>query len=199
MSRQQPADPSLHAPRPALRVGDFDAAIAHYVDWLGFHLDSEWREAPAQPAIGFLSRGRFVFMINEHPDAIGPASIHPDVDNLDSLVSEWNARRPGSVSIHTGPPCEFPEVVIEDLWGNRLSFEGKDEQVEEAHRQVVRERMRRYVAAELEAGRELPTPHALRDAVGPPIGVAMEVLNEQAGYGELFLKRQKAEQKDSNP
>jgi hypothetical protein len=96
--------PILHAPRPALRIGNFETAIDHYVAWLGFNLDWEWREAPGQPAIGFLSRDHFAFMINEYPDAPGPA--------------------------------------------------------------------------------------ALRDAVGPPLGVAIEVLNEHPDYARAFSARQ---------
>jgi catechol 2,3-dioxygenase-like lactoylglutathione lyase family enzyme len=190
--------PVLHPPRPAIRVGDFDQAIAHYVDWLGFTLDSEWREAPGQPAIGFLSRDHFVFMINEHPNVPGPASIHLDVSNLEVLAREWNERRPGSVTIHRAPPYEFPEVAIEDPWGNRLFFEGKIEAEEQERRALVHARMKSFVENEIEAGRPLPTPEALRDAVGPPLGTAIEVLNEYPAYGELFDARRAAATKPTS-
>ena len=111
-SEPRPTKPVLHAPRPALHVGDFAQAIEHYVDWLGFNLDSEWREAPGQPAIGFLSRDQCVFMINEHPAVPGSASIHLDVSHLDVLAEEWNARRPGSVKIHRAPPYEFTAIEV---------------------------------------------------------------------------------------
>jgi catechol 2,3-dioxygenase-like lactoylglutathione lyase family enzyme len=186
------AEPELQAPRPALRVGDFARAIEHYVDWLGFRLDSEWREAPGMPAIGFLSRDHFVFMINEHPGAPGPASVHLDVSHLDSLAEEWNQRRPGSVTIRRAPPYEFPEVVIEDPWGNCLFFEGKLEAEEQARRAIVRQQMNAHVERELAAGRGLPTPEGLRDAVGPPLGVAMEVLNAYPEYGALHQARRDA-------
>ena len=179
----------LHPPRPALKVGDFAEAVVHYVDWLGFRLDWEWREAPGEPAIGFLSRDQFSFMLNEHPDAIGPAAIHLDVQNLDTLVEEWDARRPGGAVIRSAPPYEFPEVVIEDPWGNLLYFEGKIEAEEAQRRKTVADAMRRWVRAELDAGRPLPTPAALRDAVGPPLGVAIEVLNEYPEYGALIAAR----------
>ncbi|MDK1023881.1 MAG: hypothetical protein QGD92_06575 [Gammaproteobacteria bacterium] len=29
---------------PVLGIGSYDEAVAHYVDWLGFDLDREWRE-----------------------------------------------------------------------------------------------------------------------------------------------------------
>ena len=189
-------EPILHAPRPAFRVGSFDQAIEHYVDWLGFTLDSEWREAPGTPAIGFLSRDHFVFMINEHPDAPGPSAIHLDVTNLDSLVDEWNRRRPDAAHVRRAPPYEFPEVVIADPWGNRLSFEGKIEAEEEQRRAIVRDQMRAFVDRELKAGRALPTPEALRAAVGPPLGVAIEVLNDYPDYGKLYQSRQRNRNSD---
>lgn len=182
--------PFLHAPRPALGVGNFEEAVRHYVDWLGFRLDSEWREAPGEPAVGFLSRNDFVFMINDHPQAPGPCSIHLDVANLDRLAAEWNTRRPDSVTVRRAPPYEFPEVVIEDPWGNRLFFEGKIEAEEQIRRDAVRAEMQAYVEAQLEAGAGLPTPESLRDAVGPPLGVAIEVLNTYPQYGAAYEARQ---------
>lgn len=186
MRRTQPSRPVLYAPRPAFRVGDFDQAIQHYVDWLGFRLDAEWREAPGEPAIGFLSRDHCVFMINEHPSAQGPASVHLDVGNLELLAAEWNQRRPGSVTIRRAPPYEFPEVAIEDPWGNWLFFEGKIEAEEVQRRTAVRSRMKAYVDKELEAGRALPTLESLRHVIGPPLGTAIEVLNEYPEYGKSF-------------
>jgi catechol 2,3-dioxygenase-like lactoylglutathione lyase family enzyme len=191
--------PVLHAPRPAVRIGDFDQAIAHYVSWLGFNLDSEWREAPGMPAVGFLSRDHFVFMINEHPDASGPATIHLDVSNLETLAEEWNLRRPDSAKIHRALPYEFPEVMIEDPWGNRLFFEGKIEAEEQQRRIVVHEQMTAFVEKELAAGRAIPTPETLRDAVGPPLGVAIEVLNAYPEYGELFESRRESPDQGVDP
>ncbi len=191
MSTEDPAPAAalLHPPRPALKVGDFSEAVAHYVEWLGFTLDWEWREAPGEPAIGFLSRDRFTFMINEHRDALGPAAIHLDVQNLDALVEEWDGRRPGAAVIRSVPPYEFPEAVIEDPWGNRLHFEGKLESEEAARRRTVADAMRRHVESELEAGRPLPAPEDLRRTVGPPLGVAIEVLNEYPEYAAPFRAR----------
>lgn len=170
--------PVLKAPRPAFRVGSFDLAIAHYVNWLGFTLDWEWREAPGEPAVAALSRDACAFMINEHPTARGPADLHMDVENLDALVEEWNARRPGSVTVEVAPPYEFPQVAVADPWGNVLHFEGKDEAQQRIHLDSVRSKMRRVVAARLAAGEGLPTAEELREEAGPPLGAAIEVLNE---------------------
>lgn len=199
MREEQTGSPSplLHTPRPALKVGDFKEAMAHYVDWLGFQLDWEWREARGEPAIAALSRDHFTFMVNEHPDAVGPAAIHLEVENLPALVEEWNQRRPGAAVIRTAPPYEFPEAVVEDPWGNRLYFEGKLEAEEVARRETVAHEMRAFIAAELEAGRPLPTPEALRSAVGPPLGVAIEVLNGYPEYGALHAARNSDESRNS--
>lgn len=190
---QSSKTPVLQAPRPAFRVGPFPQAIAHYVDWLGFRVDWEWREAPGQPAVAALSRDHCAFMINEHPDATGPVSLHVDVSNLQALASEWNARQPHSVVIEVGQPYEIPQVTITDPWGNVLHFEGKDELAEQERLSLVRSTMRNYVQARLAAGDELPTPEVLRDAVGPPLGAAIEVLNEFPGYGKLFDTRKEAD------
>lgn len=181
--------PVLQRIRPVLRVGSHAQALDHYVDWLGFALDWEWREAPGQPVIAALSRDDCAFMINEHPQTPGPTSLHLDVRNLNALVDEWNDKRPGSAEVRIAPPYEFEDVPITDPWGNVLVFEGKDEAAETRKREAIRPRMRKYVESRLEAGHELPTPEEVRDAVGPPLGTAIEVLNEFPEYGRVFDAR----------
>ncbi len=176
--------------RPVLKVGNFDEAVAHYVDWLGFNLDWEWREAPGQPAIGAMSRDNCAFMVNEHPGTLGPTALHLDVKNLDALVAEWNERRPGAVSAEVSPPYEFKDVPITDPWGNVVVFEGKDEASETKKRDAIRPRMRAYIEQCLETGKGFPTPEEVREVIGPPLGTAIEVLNEFEGYREAFEARQ---------
>ena len=188
--------PVLQAFRPVLKIGSYAQAVEHYVAWLGFHLDWDWREAPGQPAIAAFSRDGVEFMVNEYPSTIGPAAIHLNVVNLDALVEEWNARRPGSARMSIEPPYEFPEVRITDPWGNVFAFEGKNDAIERARHRSVRPKMRAYVQAQLDEGRGFPTPDEVREVVGPPLGTAIEVLNEFPGYGEAFAARQADERRD---
>ena len=181
--------PALRALRPVLKVESFELALEHYRDWLGFRLDWEWREAPSQPTIAAFSRDDAAFMVTEYQDGPGPVQLHLDVKNLDALVDEWNARRPDGARVHVGPPGEFPEVRITDPWVNLIAFEGKDEATLRKRREPMRPKMRQYIESELGAGRPIPTPEQVRDAVGPPIAMAVEVLNEFPGYAEAYEAR----------
>jgi len=182
--------PVLYPFRPVLRIGSYEEALDHYADWLGFKLEWEWREAPGQPVIAAFSRDGVEFMVNEYPDTLGPVELHLNVKNLDALVEEWNARRPGSAEVKIGPPGEFPEARIADPWGNVIAFEGKEDVAEQNRKVSIRPKMREYVQAQLDAGRGFPTPEEVRSVVGPPLAAAIDVLNEFPGYGEAFSARQ---------
>ena len=58
--------------------------------------------------------------------------------------------------------------------------------------------MKAYVEQQLADGKELPTPEVLRDAVGPPLGVAIEVLNDYPEYEALFQARRYAAQQSGD-
>ena len=181
--------PVLETPRPVLRIDSLDAAVRHYVDWLGFELDWDWREGPGAPAIAAFSRDGFEFMVSESRDTPGPTRIHVNVRNFDALVSELNLRRPGSAQPRTEPPYEFTDLPVEDPFGNVFVFENQDAAALQ-RRDEVMPLMREFVRQELDAGREFPTPERLREAVGPPLGAAIEVLNEFPDYGDVFRARQ---------
>lgn len=196
--------PRLGKVRPVFRIGSYQDALTHYRDWLGFNLDWDWFEAPGEPVIAAFSRDGVEFMVNEYPSTPGPSTIHITVRNLDALVDELNRGRPGSVEARIAPPYEFKDLPIEDPWGNVVVFEGQDETVETARREAVRPKMRRFVQEQLDAGMGYPTPEAVREAIGPPLGVAVEVLNEFDGYSQAYASRragsaaeQDAEEKDT--
>jgi catechol 2,3-dioxygenase-like lactoylglutathione lyase family enzyme len=184
--------PVLGSARPVLRVDSYEKAVEHYVGWLGFTLDWDWREAPGTPCIASFSRDGVSFMINEHPDTLGPTQIHIPVKNFDALVDEWNGRRPGSAEPRIAPPYEFPDLPIEDPFGNVLVFEGPDEAARQSQRDTVMPKMREYVQRELDAGNGFPTPEQVREAIGPPLGLAIEVLNEFPEYGAAYEERRAA-------
>ena len=39
-------------------ISSYTEAVAHYIGWLGFNLDWEWRQAPGQPVIMGISRDK---------------------------------------------------------------------------------------------------------------------------------------------
>ena len=108
-------------------------------------------------------------------------------------MDEINARGSRTITAELRPPYEFPDVAIADPWGNIMVFEGQNVAVETARQASVRPKMREYVQQQLELGEEFPTPEELRNAVGPPLGTAIEVLNEFEGYAAAFLARRGAD------
>ena len=167
---------------PVLRIDSAAKALAHYVDWLGFELDWEWREAPGRPAILSISRDDISIMLNEADDVGGKAWLTVAVDDLQALAEEWNRRRPGSAKIEIGPPYEIPSVWIEDPSGNRIDFQQPVSTQEQALRDERGERMRELVRGRLDAGEPCPTPESLVEACGRPIGLAIQVLGEFPEY-----------------
>lgn len=185
--------PTLGRAVPVLKVGPFEEVLAHYRDWLGFNLDWDWFEAPGEPVIAAFSRDDVAFMVNAYPNTPGPTTLHINVEHLDALVDELNTRGRHTLEPRIEPPYEFPDLPIEDPWGNTIVFEGQNVAAEAARQESVRPAMRRFVQARLDRGLEFPTPEELRNAVGPPLGTAIEVLNEFDGYGAVFLARREAQ------
>ena len=183
---------TIEAMVPVFGIDCYDQAKAHYVDWLGFAIDWEWREAEGQPVIMAISRDQASFMLNEY-DAPAPSIVTLKVTDLASLAAEWNGRRPGSVEVAIEPPYEFPAVLIKDPWGNALHFQQPLDAAEQAVRAANRERMRDCVRALRSAGKPFPAPAELREAIGPDLGTAVEVLNEFPGYAAAFNARRKTD------
>ena len=173
---------------PVFGIDSYEDAKAHYVDWLGFTVDWEWREAEGQPVIMAISRDGASFMLDEyaHPSA---CTVTLKVSDLAGLVAEWDRRRPGGAKVVIEPPYEFPAVRVTDGCGNTLAFQQPLSASEQAARTGNRERMRTHVRDRLEAGEPFPTPEELRRAIGPDFGTAIEVLNEFPGYATAYDAR----------
>lgn len=165
---------------PVLGIDNYDRAIEHYVDWLGFNLDWEWRAAPGEPVIMSISRGDFSFMLNEHPDCRAVTWVTAKVSDLEAFAVEWNSRRPGSATVVVGPPYDIPSLGIQDPFGNFLDFQQPVSAEEEAAREERKVLMRAFIKGELDQGRPLPSPEAVVEAAGKPIGQAMDILCEFA-------------------
>ncbi|MBT5877060.1 MAG: hypothetical protein HOH43_26805 [Candidatus Latescibacteria bacterium] len=178
--------PRINSMVPVFGIDSYEDAVAHYVEWLGFKIDWEWRQAPGQPVVMAISRDEVAFMLNEHPDTPRPCQVHLKVTDIEGLAAEWNIRRPGSVKIRIGEPYEFPDLPISDPSGNQLIFEGENSDEEKEARKANVPKMRAYIQNQLDTGKPFPTPEEVRAAIGPDLGTAIEVLNEFPGYGEAY-------------
>ena len=89
-------------------------------------------------------------------------------------------------------PNEFPELSIADPWGNRFTFHEDNSAEQERLRAENAPRMRDYIRKKLDDGMALPTPEEVREAVGPVLGFAFEVLNEFPEHGEAHRARKMA-------
>ena len=182
-------EPRIERMVPVFGISSYAEAVAHYVEWLGFKLDWEWREAPGQPVIMAISKDDVAFMLNEHPDQPKCADVRVQVRNIEGLADELNKRRPGSVSVQIELPYEFAELSVADDSGNTLTFHCDNSAEQERLRAQNVPKMREYIQKKIDDGLALPTPEEVREAVGPVLGFAIEVLNEFPEYAESYRAR----------
>ena len=87
---------------PILRVADFEASVAYYVDALGFSLD--WRDG----RFGAIRRGDVTLMLSEGSQGHAGTWVFVSVSDADALYDEVRGR--GAAIRH--PPTNYP-------WGSR--------------------------------------------------------------------------------
>ncbi len=163
--------------QPAFNINSYEDAVAHYVDWLGFNLDWEWRSEPNKPVIISVTRdGLSLFLIEGDDTAATRLLVR--VSNLQGLVDEWNKKRPESVKIVVEPPYEIPTAYIEDPFGNVMAIEQVQSEEETAEHKATGERIRQYLKTLLDSGSSRPTPQEVVNAIGGSLGIASEVLGE---------------------
>lgn len=169
--------------RPVIGIPSYAGAVAHYVDWLGFSIDWEWREAPGRPVVMEISRdGVNMHLVegDEHPPNSWTQVILGDIQ---TLADELNSKRPDSVSIDGGWPY-VQQILVKDPFGNLVVFEQpqSDEDKVAAEERAVR--MRKYVQQRLDEGHACPTPEEVVEAVCPPV-VFSAIIQAASVLGEL--------------
>ena len=186
--------PNMTRIRPVFRIKSYEDGVAHYVDWLGFTIDWEWREAPGRPVIMAISRDSVDMHLvegDEHP----PSSwIQVIVEDIQTLADELNAKRPDSVSISGGWPY-VQQILLKDPFGNLLVFEqpqSPDDKVAADERDT---RMRNYIRERLDAGHACPMPEEVVEAVCPPV-VFSATIRAAAVLGE-FPEYEQATREDN--
>ena len=106
---------------PVLIVGLYEETISHYVEWLGFNVDWEYREEKL-PFVISITRDGFSFMLAESETSTGSwTTIY--VSDLEEMSEELNSRRSNSVKIELYPPNDIAQIHVIDPWKNLLVFE----------------------------------------------------------------------------
>ncbi len=113
--------PTIDNMVPVLRVGSYEETVSHYVEWLGFKVDWEYREEQLPFVISITSDG-FSFMLAESETSNGSwTTIY--VSDLEAMLEELNSRRSNSVKIELYPPNDIAQIHVIDPWKNLLVFE----------------------------------------------------------------------------
>ncbi|HEX4003421.1 MAG TPA: glyoxalase superfamily protein [Candidatus Acidoferrales bacterium] len=108
---------------PILHIDSYEKAKAHYVDWLGFAIDWEFRYERGFPVYMQVSREGLVLHLSEHKgDNPGGVLCHVDVDDLDALVAEWKAKRPDFAQEIVITPWNAKHIDLKDPFGNSLGI-----------------------------------------------------------------------------
>ena len=109
---------------PILRSFDEARAREFYLDYLGFRVRFEHRFEPGLPLYMGIRRGDCMLHLSEHHgDASPGAAMRIEVDDIDALAAELNARpykqmRPTVETM----PWGTRDMTVTDPFGNRLTF-----------------------------------------------------------------------------
>jgi catechol 2,3-dioxygenase-like lactoylglutathione lyase family enzyme len=108
---------------PTLRITDYDAARAFYVDALGFRIDWEHQFAPGLPVFMHISRDDLALYLSQHCGAgqVGEL-VYLSVPDVDAWYYDFRAK-----GVHIpDPPADQPwgvrDMRVTDLDGNRLNI-----------------------------------------------------------------------------
>lgn len=158
--------------KPGMSIDDVTQAVDHYVNWLGFSLDFEWRASPGEPAILFLSRDGLLLTLAE-TSALGPPTmLRGEVSNLEQLVADWNTHSQKNVEIIREEPYEIPVVYIVDPAGNTLVLEQQRDEDADQEREATIAR----AVAHLRGMDDLPSAPSLADELKISRGIAVDAL-----------------------
>lgn len=181
MKEKQDA-PTILGATPSFTIDSYEGAVSHYIEWLGFNLDWEWRAEPGQPVIMSVSRDNLSLFLNEAGGVPTGLTLRVQVSDLQGLVDEWNQRGPGSVEVLVEQPYEIPTAYVSDPFGNVLALQQPQTGDDAARRRANADRARDYLDGLHRAGSPRPTPQQIVDEVGGSLGVASEVLGDFQGW-----------------
>ena len=113
--------PTLDSVVPVLSVGSYEETVSHYVEWLGFKVDWEYREEQL-PFVISITRDGFSFMLAESETSTGSWTVIY-VSDIEAMSAELNSRRSNSVKVQSYPPLDIAQIHVRDTWNNLLVFE----------------------------------------------------------------------------
>lgn len=170
--------PRIVSCQPAFRISSYSEAVAHYVEWLGFNLDWEWRSEPDAPVIVSVSRDNLSLFLNEQ-EVASNVWLRVSVIGLEGMVDEWNERRLGSIELIFEQPYELPTAYVADPFGNGLALqELQTEQMKMEHDLQV-ERAMAFLEQHHE--KQLLSPETLAVECDCTLGVASEAIGVFTG------------------
>lgn len=106
---------------PTLRITSYDAAVAFYVEALGFRVDWEWRHEPGFPVTMQVSRGPLRIYLTEHEqDCALPGLVYLYVSDVDAWQAEMLARGIVAEEAPQDQPWGNREMMVRDPDGNGL-------------------------------------------------------------------------------
>lgn len=111
--------------KPVLRIFDYQRAIEHYINWLGFTIDWEHRFEEDAPVYMQVSRGDIVLHLSEH-SGDGTPGTNVFIDNFEGL-REYHHELINKKYKYNRPGINVPfydsgalEVVFIDPFRNQL-------------------------------------------------------------------------------
>lgn len=111
--------------KPVLRIFDYQRAIEHYINWLGFTIDWKHRFEENMPVYMQVSRGDVILHLSEHSGDGTPGS-NVFIDNFESLQAYHQELLQKNYK-YNRPGIEVPfydsnalEVTVIDPFHNRL-------------------------------------------------------------------------------
>lgn len=122
--------------KPVLRIFDYQRAIEHYINWLGFKIDWEHRFEENAPAYLQVSRGDVALHLSEH-SGDGTPGANVFIDNFEHLQAyhqelvrkKYKYNQPGiRVPFYDAKALE---MVVIDPFHNQLILVERNVQTEE--------------------------------------------------------------------
>lgn len=200
-------------------IHSYEAAVTHYVDWLGFKIDWEWRQAEGQPVLMQVSRDDVTIGLGEDHTGKPGAQLGIDVSDFSALMKEWIARLPAQYvgqSESSDPDdvvitnaignsvvrIQFDQIRIRDPFGNILVIHPTRTPAEVAEHDANMVKVREYVQRRRDGGHGFPTMDEVNAAIRPDIArpkvfrgpdqfeiTATDVLNTFPDYAAVYAER----------
>ena len=114
---------------PCFGIKDYDEAMSHYLGFLGFKVDFEWRESANAPVYMGISRGvspgitegEIALNLTEHRVPLG-ASVLADVEDVHAFLDDLKSRRPELEVVIYDQAWGKTELHLKDPWENLMTF-----------------------------------------------------------------------------